>query len=117
MQWHKPTHCRHCGKELDDLRRWYCGEPCRKAYWSLNVWEIAVDLALSRAGSKCEDCGSTEDLEVHHLVPLNGGPRRGDLNSQDNLRVLCHKCHRGRYHTKHMGAIPKLKEQLALFPL
>lgn len=96
QQHHKPTHCRQCGKELPNCRLWYCGGAegeCVKLYYSLNVWGYAVELAIKRAGRKCEDCSSSLTLEVHHIKPLNGSPRRGELNKQGNLRVLCHACH------------------------
>ena len=38
---------------------------------------------------QCEECGSTENLEWHHMIHWSLG---GD-DSPDNLRVLCHSCH------------------------
>ena len=53
----------------------------RKAEW----WE-ARNQALIRDNHRCTHCGSTEELEVHHLKPSGG-------NSLDNLQTLCQKCH------------------------
>ena len=39
--------------------------------------------------AKCEECGATIDLELHHIVPV----ACGGSNEQSNLKVLCHKCH------------------------
>ena len=39
--------------------------------------------------SKCEICGSKDDLQLHHIIPIN---MFGD-NRLDNLTVLCRKCH------------------------
>ena len=39
--------------------------------------------------AKCEECGATINLELHHIVPV----ACGGSNEQSNLKVLCHKCH------------------------
>lgn len=48
------------------------------------------DGALERAGGRCEECGRSHTLEVHHKVPcwLGGG------GTIDNAQVLCRWCHR-----------------------
>jgi predicted HNH restriction endonuclease len=53
-------------------------------------------------GGKCENCGSTDSLAIHHLD--NNGRRaenegRKPNNSADNLVVLCAKCH-ADYHIR-----------------
>jgi 5-methylcytosine-specific restriction endonuclease McrA len=49
---------------------------------------------LDRDGWKCQRCGSSINLQVHHLV------RRGRLGSDavDNLITLCAGCHRRLHH-------------------
>ena len=47
---------------------------------------------LDRDG-KCLECGSTERLEVDHRVPVYEGG--AELDSE-NLRVLCHECHKNK---------------------
>jgi 5-methylcytosine-specific restriction endonuclease McrA len=42
---------------------------------------------MERAGYRCQRCGATLLLEVHHL---DGNPRN---NRAENLRVLCDGCH------------------------
>ena len=39
----------------------------------------------------CVVCGATEDIEVHHLRPVNAYPEL-EL-SLANLRTVCHDCH------------------------
>jgi 5-methylcytosine-specific restriction endonuclease McrA len=41
---------------------------------------------LRRDGYRCTSCGSTEDLEVHHVDP-DGGDRLS------NLVTHCRRCH------------------------
>lgn len=39
--------------------------------------------------NKCELCGSSRQLELHHIVPRVCG---GD-NSEENLILICKRCH------------------------
>ncbi|MCJ7456099.1 HNH endonuclease [Candidatus Bathyarchaeota archaeon] len=45
---------------------------------------------ISLLGGKCQDCGTTEDLLVHHI---DGNPENAELT---NLRLVCGRCH-GKY--------------------
>lgn len=45
------------------------------------------------AGNKCQKCGSSDRLDVHHILPLT----RGGTNNTLNLIVLCHACHLKRH--------------------
>ena len=60
-------------------------------------------------GTSCVNCGCTESIEYHHIVPV----LLGGTNNIRNIVPLCHKCHmaanRGRHindyrqYTKKMG--------------
>lgn len=60
-------------------------------------------------GASCVNCGCTEGIEYHHIVPVS----LGGTNNIRNIVPLCHKCHmaanRGRHindyrqYTKKMG--------------
>jgi hypothetical protein len=39
---------------------------------------------------KCGKCGSTENLELHHMIPMS----LGGTNDENNLIWLCNKCHK-----------------------
>jgi len=58
--------------------------------------------AVERAGKKCEKCGGSKDLCIHHIDNIGrnclekGGQPNDCLN---NLAVLCRSCHA----TLHMG--------------
>ena len=49
-------------------------------------WRETRAKALQRDGYHCVQCGSTEELEVHHIKPTGG-------NVLDNLLTLCQTCH------------------------
>ena len=48
----------------------------------------------SNSDLKCELCGSTKDLEVHHIIPKGLGGK----DESDNYMILCHKCHLENFH-------------------
>lgn len=50
------------------------------------------DRLITKVG-KCEECGSTEKLTVHHKKKIS----IGGTNHKNNLKVLCLNCHR-KYH-------------------
>ena len=45
-------------------------------------------------GLQCCNCGSKEDLQYHHIIPVAIGGK--DINS--NMCCLCHKCHYKLHH-------------------
>lgn len=42
---------------------------------------------------QCELCGSKRGLEVHHIIPMCTDIDGVDLNDDENLIVVCRKCH------------------------
>lgn len=50
---------------------------------------------------KCEKCGSTENLTIHHVIPLS----KNVIISEKNCSTLCRKC-----HDKVHGMIPNGKK-------
>jgi len=51
-------------------------------------WKTRKDLRIEGAGFKCEECGETKKLEVHHVNYDNFG---NEL--YEDLKILCKKCH------------------------
>ena len=47
-------------------------------------------------GLQCCNCGSTEDLQYHHIIPIAIGGK--DINS--NICCLCYSCHYKLHHGK-----------------
>lgn len=53
---------------------------------------------VERLGCACANCGSTEDIEYHHIVPL----ALGGTNSMGNIKPLCYKCHKAAHYGRHI---------------
>ena len=51
---------------------------------------------LWRDGYRCQRCGATINLQMHHIIPRN----KGGTNTLDNLITLCAKCHRELHEGK-----------------
>lgn len=58
-------------------------------------WKKTRKKALRRAGFKCNGCGSTKHLEVHHKTYARVG-----REDPSDLEVLCRTCH-GERHPFH----------------
>lgn len=95
----KPFHCFWCGKHLKRAGQRYCGSKCQMEYDSHYLWSYARNNALRKQG-KCSDCGSTDNLMVHHVIPVRGtGYGYNPLHVPSNLMVLCPSCH-GKRHAE-----------------
>lgn len=47
--------------------------------------------ALKRDSFTCQECGATDNLQVHHIKPKKYHPELS--NNLDNLITLCKNCH------------------------
>lgn len=56
------------------------------------------DEVLERYNHRCASCGSTDDLEIHHIVPI----AVGGSNNLFNLAALCHSCHMAAHNGRNM---------------
>jgi 5-methylcytosine-specific restriction endonuclease McrA len=87
--------CFWCGSDVKHKR--YCGEEHRNLYHKTFMWSYASGACLSTQ-KVCQDCGSNQNLEIHHIDPINGGYRRvSKKNRPENLLCLCRACHDERH--------------------
>lgn len=49
---------------------------------------------LERYNHKCANCGSQNDLQIYHIVPV----AIGGTDAVSNLVPLCHSCHMAAHH-------------------
>ena len=59
---------------------------------AINSWPIVRRKVLARCDHKCTICGSDEEIEIHHIVPVQDG----GMMDMGNLTAVCFKCHRER---------------------
>jgi replicative DNA helicase len=69
-------------------------------------WQEVRELALERAGYKCQICGRTQNLDIHHNTYENLGNERDHL---EDLIVLCSEHHQV-YHDA-LAEVEKLTDQ------
>ena len=72
----------------------------RKEYYNRLLedkrWKEFRLKVLSERGNKCECCGGTDVLQIHHTFYIRGKmPRAYDIN---DMRVLCRTCHKKIHH-------------------
>ena len=48
------------------------------------------DAVRERDGHKCQGCGTMENIEIDHIIPVS----RGGNGEMENLRLLCRSCNR-----------------------
>lgn len=54
-------------------------------------WALSVK---SRDGVKCRICGSRENVNAHHIIPVMNDPNRRFAFNVNNGITLCGRCHR-----------------------
>ena len=57
-------------------------------------WEHVKALVKRLRNWRCERCGGSGRLEVHHKVPVAKG---GAVFALSNLELLCRRCHFGHH--------------------
>jgi 5-methylcytosine-specific restriction endonuclease McrA len=72
-------------------------------------WQLRRQSALERAKHRCQDCGRTGGLDVHHLTYRRVGRER-----LRDLRAVCRECHRKRHRGYRSGPIDALLDWLGV---
>jgi len=58
----------------------------------MSIPQDVQDLVWNRDGGKCVLCGSQENLEFDHIIPVS----KGGANTYRNLQLLCQNCNRSK---------------------
>jgi 5-methylcytosine-specific restriction endonuclease McrA len=106
--------CETCGKTFGRYRRNlkvenFCSPACvvkdhvgeknprwrggNKA-WRGPGWRELRESVLERDGRRCVKCGSTDRVEVNHIIPFRRFDSHVEANRPENLETLCLPCHR-----------------------
>jgi hypothetical protein len=72
----------HPGKGLG-LRR-----PYRMENYNVKAWMKLRGVVLKRDNYTCQYCGSNENLQADHIIPIS----KGGLDNLENLITACRKC-------------------------
>ena len=83
-------------------------------------WAAARRTALVRDGRRCQDCGRSGRLEVHHIVSLGNGGAKYDLSNLKSVCIGCHLCYNRKHRREKTQRPPtkwdRLVEELACAP-
>lgn len=74
---------REIRQEMIDSGELYGDQPKRPP-----IPREVVDAIYRRDGGKCVYCGSTQNLQLDHIIPFS----RGGATTIENLQLLCQKC-------------------------
>lgn len=66
-------------------------------FLSSEYWQEVRNKMLLLHNNKCQYCGSSKMLQVHHFSYNNHGD---ELNHIEDLRLLCKDCHRKMHNLK-----------------
>ncbi len=54
-------------------------------------------ICFTRDSYTCQDCGSKDELVIHHKLPIS----QGGSNDLENLKTVCRDCHKSNYKDTH----------------
>ena len=61
----------------------------RASTYDLRLEFERINRDMRKQSHVCANCGSMENIELHHVVPLF----KGGTNEPGNIKPLCHSCH------------------------
>ena len=71
----------------------------RAQVYGSNWSELSREIK-KRDGNRCTMCGSTDSLQVHHIIPAS----KGGTSAPINLKTLCESCHARQPGHRHLGS-------------
>lgn len=84
----KRTRAREALRDHRDAEREKERRAAYDAYMQSDEWRARREVAIRKAGERCQVCNRANRLEVHHRTYVRFG-----AEMEDDLTVLCHDCH------------------------
>jgi 5-methylcytosine-specific restriction endonuclease McrA len=113
-------YCRGCalklgGNKTRPAEEWLTTPPKKKRpnydeYMRSEAWSRKRTQAIEHAKGRCQTCGETQGLEVHHLTYTRLGREK-----MEDLQVLCGGCHSLEHENKYRARDELSKEFREMF--
>ena len=84
-----------CEMKKNNILIWITDQKQYSLGESLNRERISDEVQVfvwNRDGGKCVKCGSQENLEYDHIIPIS----KGGSNTARNIQLLCEKCNHSK---------------------
>ena len=98
--------CRYCHKPLKGRKTAWCSKECTYEVLKRIDWTFIRRSILWRDHHRCTLCKKPGN-EVDHIIELIDG---GSFWEPNNLRTLCHECHRKK--TAYQKWLRRLKQRI-----
>lgn len=88
----KDGYCRVCQADIPARKQSYCSDYCKtiaQNVQKLFSWGFIRDIVAAR-DEECVRCGSSDEYEIDHIVPVSNG---GHPFDPENMQRLCVPCH------------------------
>jgi len=77
---------------MDSTDCMYMSAIAKQTYMQSPEWKVLKDQRLKLANHKCESCGSTSNLHLHHIDYSTLG-----CEDISHVRILCKQCHQAQH--------------------
>ena len=95
-EWYKNAYDKRCYIPYDGIKPTRPRAPSKGDYVSDGkrkpIPQDVKDKVWNRDNGKCIQCGSNENLEFDHIIPLS----KGGANTYRNIQLLCESCNRSK---------------------
>lgn len=101
--------CFTCGKKFkratstfaSNKKRYFCSKQCNERNYGRENrfrygknWTYMRNVRVFIDKRRCVKCGTREQLEVHHFIPIKKFENPDDAHYLNNLITLCRTCHK-----------------------
>ena len=94
LRWAKKEEDEYDIKILAEIMGLYYSPECPKFIRPKRINTGTLIKMFPKSELKCELCGVTKALEIHHRIPIS----KGGTDDKSNLQILCKNCHYSLHH-------------------